>query len=178
VEDVTDADPVPATPDDTVPWYLRPNYDPSEIIIDPDGSVRGGTVPALVERLTAHEHGGTSCERIIRDSSDQPLVGERLTDPQFIKTFLMTFKSFTTLDELFNLLVARFNTEPPLNLSTPEHQNWVKLKRRIIQARYVFRSNDFGRVCDQLAAVFLTRSRPWSMTRKFLKKRTHTSWIG
>jgi son of sevenless-like protein len=40
------------------PWYLRPNYDPSEIIIDPDGGVRGGTVPALVERLTAHEHGG------------------------------------------------------------------------------------------------------------------------
>lgn len=30
----------------------------AEILIDPDGSVRGGTVPRLVERLTAHEHGG------------------------------------------------------------------------------------------------------------------------
>lgn len=40
------------------PWYLRPNYNQSEILIDPDGTVRGGTVQALVERLTAHEHGG------------------------------------------------------------------------------------------------------------------------
>lgn len=43
---------------DSKPWYLRPNYDQTEILIDPDGGVRGGTVPALVERLTAHEHGG------------------------------------------------------------------------------------------------------------------------
>ena len=40
------------------PWYLRPNYDQSEILIDPDGGVRAGTTTALVERLTAHEHGG------------------------------------------------------------------------------------------------------------------------
>lgn len=40
------------------PWYLRPNYDQSEIIIDPDGGVKAGTPAALVERLTAHEHGG------------------------------------------------------------------------------------------------------------------------
>ena len=40
------------------PWYLRPNYDQSEILIDPDGIVRAGTPSALVERLTAHELGG------------------------------------------------------------------------------------------------------------------------
>ena len=40
------------------PWYLRPNYDQSEILIDPDGGVRAGTPAALVERATAHEHGG------------------------------------------------------------------------------------------------------------------------
>lgn len=43
---------------DSKPWYLRPTYSQTEILIDPDGSVKGGTVPALVERLTAHEHGG------------------------------------------------------------------------------------------------------------------------
>ena len=42
----------------TKPWYLRPHYEDSEIQIDPDGKVRGGTVAALVERLTAHEHSG------------------------------------------------------------------------------------------------------------------------
>ena len=55
----------PETPQDYInrlnadqkPWYLRSNYDPSEILIDPDGSVRAGTASALVERLTAHELG-------------------------------------------------------------------------------------------------------------------------
>jgi son of sevenless len=42
----------------TKPWYLRPNYEESEIQIDPDGKVRAGTVAAFVERLTAHEHSG------------------------------------------------------------------------------------------------------------------------
>jgi son of sevenless len=42
----------------TKPWYLRPNYEDSEIQMDPDGKVRAGIVPALVERLTAHEHSG------------------------------------------------------------------------------------------------------------------------
>jgi len=45
---------------DLQPWYLRPNYSPSDIIIEGDGSVRGGTVAALVERLTAHEQVGES----------------------------------------------------------------------------------------------------------------------
>lgn len=45
---------------DTKPWYLRPNYDSADVLIDPDGTVRGGTVPALVERLTAHEYAGAS----------------------------------------------------------------------------------------------------------------------
>lgn len=51
------------------PWYLRPNYDQSEIIMEPDGNVRAGTTSALVDRLTAHEHGGrrTSSVRQNRD---------------------------------------------------------------------------------------------------------------
>jgi hypothetical protein len=41
------------------PWYLRTTMDPSEIVFDPkDGAVKGGTVPALVERLTSHESPG------------------------------------------------------------------------------------------------------------------------
>ena len=48
---------------DDQPWYLRPNYSPSEIIIEPDGSVKGGTVASLVERLTAHEKAGGTVPR-------------------------------------------------------------------------------------------------------------------
>ncbi|KAH8104489.1 ras GEF [Cristinia sonorae] len=105
---------------DAKPWYLRPNYDQSEILIDPDGSVRAGTTSALVERLTAHEHG----------------------DPTFIKKFLMTFKSFMTLDELFDLLARRFWIQPPPNLNPTELEEWTKLKQHVIRMRVlnVFKS--------------------------------------
>ncbi|OAX41110.1 ras GEF [Rhizopogon vinicolor AM-OR11-026] len=97
----------------TKPWYLRPDYTKNDIIIDVDGSVRAGTVPALVERLTSH------------DSSD----------PTFIRTFLMTYKSFTTLDELFDHLVHRFFIRTPDELSLAEAEEWRKLKQHIIQMR-------------------------------------------
>ena len=54
----------------TKPWYLRPNYEESEIQIEPDGKVRAGTVPALVERLTAHEHSGEAFDDDWDDSSN------------------------------------------------------------------------------------------------------------
>ncbi|KAG7443000.1 ras GEF [Guyanagaster necrorhizus] len=95
------------------PWYLLPKYDPEDILIDTDNSVRGGTVPALVERLTAHEQ----------------------ADRAFIKAFMMTFKSFTTVDTLFDLLVRRFRIQPPPDLNPKELENWATLKQRVIQMR-------------------------------------------
>ncbi|KAL7279895.1 hypothetical protein ACG7TL_006304 [Trametes sanguinea] len=98
---------------DQKPWYLRTNYDQSEILIDPDGSVRAGTPAALVEQLTAHELG----------------------DPTFIKNFLMTFKSFMTVDELFELLTKRFWVTPPPGLKPQELEEWTRLKQQVIQLR-------------------------------------------
>ncbi|KAG8214799.1 ras GEF [Butyriboletus roseoflavus] len=97
------------------PWYLRPHYNPDEVLIDPDGTVRGGTVPALVERLTAHEY----------------------ADTNFTRAFLMTFKSFMTLDELFNLLVERFWIQPPPNLNSQELEDWRRNKQNIIRIRVI-----------------------------------------
>ncbi|KAF9485897.1 ras GEF [Pholiota conissans] len=100
---------------DSQPWYLRPNYLPSEIIIDEkDGFVKGGTVASLVERLTAHE---------------------KALDTTFPKAFLMTYKSFTTLNEFFDLLVARFRIQPPENLTPAERADWGQQKQQIIQMR-------------------------------------------
>ncbi|KAI0051128.1 ras GEF [Auriscalpium vulgare] len=98
---------------ETKPWYLRPNYSDSEIQIDPDGKVRAGSVPALVERLTAHEHSDTS----------------------FTKTFLLTYKSFTDLDTLYGLLVQRFWIKPPESLKPSELDEWTRLKQHIIRMR-------------------------------------------
>ncbi|KAG6372794.1 ras GEF [Boletus reticuloceps] len=97
------------------PWYLRPNYNPEEVLIDPDGTVRGGTVPALVERLTAHEY----------------------ADTNFARAFLMTFKSFMALDELFNLLVERFWIQPPPNLNSHELEDWRHHKQNIVRIRVI-----------------------------------------
>jgi len=47
----------------------------------------------------------------------------------------MTYKSFTTLDELFDLLVRRFYIPPPDDLKPKEFEEWTKLKQHIIQMR-------------------------------------------
>lgn len=49
----------------------------------------------------------------------------------------MTFKSFMTVNELFNLLVARFRLEPPAGLKPEELKDWEKQKKHLIQIRYV-----------------------------------------
>jgi son of sevenless len=49
----------------------------------------------------------------------------------------MTYKSFITLDELFDLLVKRFWIQPPDNLSPRELEEWRKLKQHVIQMRLV-----------------------------------------
>jgi son of sevenless-like protein len=58
-------------------------------------------------------------------------------DPTFIKTYLMTYKSFTNLDELFDLLTKRFRIQPPDNLNPQELEEWGKLKQHVIQMRLV-----------------------------------------
>ena len=48
---------------------------------------------------------------------------------------MITFKSFMTLDELFELLVQRFWIEPPDGLSNEEHEDWTKQKQQMIRLR-------------------------------------------
>ena len=57
------------------------------------------------------------------------------TDAVFIRTFLMTYKSFTTLDELFDLLVKRYFIQPPDGMTDAELQEWTKLKQHVIRSR-------------------------------------------
>lgn len=47
----------------------------------------------------------------------------------------MTFKSFMTFDQLFNLLVERFWIQPPPNLNPPELEDWRYHKQSIIRIR-------------------------------------------
>jgi len=98
---------------DSKPWYLRSDHNRDDLVLNPDGGIRGGTLPALVERLTSHEYG----------------------DPVFIRTFLMTYKSFTTLDDLLDHLVERYRMNPPDGLSQSELDEWSKLKQHVVRSR-------------------------------------------
>ena len=87
---------------------------------------------ALIERLTTHEYGG---KLILALLYFLWLTNSAIQDPIFIRTFLMTYKSFTTLPELFDLLVKRYWIEPPEGLKQNELEEWAKLKQHVIRSR-------------------------------------------
>jgi son of sevenless len=49
----------------------------------------------------------------------------------------MTYKSFSTTNELFDLLAARFWIQPPENITPAELEEWKRLKQHVVRARLV-----------------------------------------
>ncbi|KAK9717180.1 hypothetical protein K7432_006399 [Basidiobolus ranarum] len=88
-------------------WYLDYDYDPADVAFNSEGQLIGGTIEALVERLTLHD---------------------TTIDSDFVNVFLLTFRNFSTPEVFCNLLLARFNIQVPDGLSESEHKNW-KLKK-------------------------------------------------
>jgi son of sevenless len=78
-------------------------------------AVKGGTLLALVEQLTRHDK----------------------LDSNFNNTFLLTYRSFTSARELFELLVKRFNIQPPEGLSNQDFDVWRDRKQKPIRFRVV-----------------------------------------
>lgn len=102
---------------DEKPEYLRLDYE-DELVFDErvkPPQLKGGTLAALVERLTWHDK----------------------LDQDFNDTFLLTYRSFTTASELFEMLVMRFSVQPPYGLTPEEYQVWVDKKQRPIRLRVV-----------------------------------------
>ncbi|KAK8855919.1 ras GEF [Apiospora arundinis] len=78
-------------------------------------SVKGGTLLALVEQLTRHDK----------------------LESSFNNTFLLTYRSFTSAREVFELLVKRFNIQPPEGLSNIDYELWRDRKQKPIRFRVV-----------------------------------------
>ncbi|KAJ9637720.1 cell division cycle- protein [Coniosporium tulheliwenetii] len=100
-----------------VPEFLRLDYE-GEIAYDLKANppqLKGGTLTALVEQLTRHD---------------------RLNSP-FNNTFLLTYRSFTTASELFEMLAKRWSIQPPYGLAKEDLQTWVDKKQKPIRFRVV-----------------------------------------
>jgi son of sevenless len=100
-----------------VPPFLRLDLE-SELSWDLKASppaVKGGTLLALVEQLTRHDK----------------------LDSNFNNTFLLTYRSFTSSRELFELLVQRFNTQPPEGMGSIDYDIWRDRKQKPIRFRVV-----------------------------------------
>ncbi|KAF2838078.1 guanine-nucleotide dissociation stimulator CDC25 [Patellaria atrata CBS 101060] len=109
---------VPVQPSiEETPEYLKLDHE-GEIAFDQKTNppqLRGGTLTALVEQLTRHD---------------------RLDSP-FNNTFLLTYRSFTTASELFEMLVKRWSIQPPYGLPKEHYQHWVDKKQKPIRFRVV-----------------------------------------
>lgn len=56
-------------------------------------------------------------------------------DARFTDTFMMTFKSFATIDQVFDSLVERYNMQPPEGLTPEQLTEWTRVKKTPIRLR-------------------------------------------
>ncbi|PGH04420.1 hypothetical protein AJ80_08531 [Polytolypa hystricis UAMH7299] len=104
-------------PEPITPWFLKIDHE-DEVFYDVKSDVpqlKCGTLAGLVEQLTRHDK----------------------LDTSFNATFLLTYRSFTTASELFEMLVHRFTLQPPYGLSRDELQMWTDQKQILIRIRVV-----------------------------------------
>ena len=88
---------------------------PGDIVFTDSGTVKGGTLEALVIQLTRHD----------------------AFDTKYTSTFMITYRSFTTSSRLMELLIDRFHLEIPSDLEESKFQQWEELKRTPVQLRAV-----------------------------------------
>lgn len=103
----------PTLEDDDKSFLNEPDTDPKDLVLSMEGAVKGGTVPALIERLTSHN----------------------AFDAHFMHAFLMTFRSFAGPLEVLKLLVNRFLLEPPIHLNDEQLYHWGEKKLKPIRLR-------------------------------------------
>ncbi|KAI8078401.1 ras guanine nucleotide exchange factor domain-containing protein [Thamnidium elegans] len=95
------------------PAFLQYDYGANELVFNMEGNVKGGTLPALVERLTLHDY----------------------LDMNFINTFLLTYRSFCSSVDLLNLLESRYNLQCPAGLTEEEATIWEEKKLKLVRLR-------------------------------------------
>ena len=108
---------VPQPQVEETPWFLKLDHE-GEVFYDTKNDVtllKCGTLAGLVEQLTRHDK----------------------LDTSFKDTFLLTYRSFTSASELFEMLVHRFTLQPPYGLDQAELKVWTEQKQIPIRIRVV-----------------------------------------
>jgi son of sevenless-like protein len=98
--------------------FCAPNS-PTNILIDyhtndkssSSFTIRGATIEKLIEHLTHHQ----------------------LLHPRFVKSFLMTYKSYCTPLQLLNLLIERYNIPEPASSYLHTEQQLKKFRKEYVQ---------------------------------------------
>ncbi|KAF1796064.1 ras guanine nucleotide exchange factor domain-containing protein [Mucor lusitanicus] len=96
-----------------IPWFLQSDVDATEMIFNMEGNVKGGSLHCLVQRLTQHDQ----------------------LDSKFNTTFLLTYRSFCTTQELFNELFNRYQLPAPEELTPEELELWKEKKLKLVRLR-------------------------------------------
>ena len=123
-------------PSDSTPRYMRPQY-ADQLDTDDKGNVRYGSLLSLVEMLTFPPKPTSELgEAQACYASDTDESVELAQYKTFTNVFLMTFRTFTTADHLFDMLVERFHLKPNESLTESEFLNW-KANLRIPVQRLV-----------------------------------------
>lgn len=115
--DVSQGSASAGAPSDGTPWFLELdhlNEVAYETKFDPP-QLKSGTLRGLVEQLTRHDR----------------------LDASFNGTFLLTYRSFTSAVELFELLVRRFSIQPPPGLPREDYPTWEERKQKLVRFRVV-----------------------------------------
>ncbi|KAJ7070620.1 ras guanine nucleotide exchange factor domain-containing protein [Mycena amicta] len=107
---------------ESLPAYLLPTY-ADQLKADADGVVRAGTLLALVEKLAS-----------MPLTKDPIKLGQ---EKHFKDVFLTTFRTFTTANQFFDLLVARYDMARPDGLTDEQADEWrdkmqLPTQRRIL----------------------------------------------
>ncbi|KAJ7891428.1 hypothetical protein B0H13DRAFT_2276935, partial [Mycena leptocephala] len=96
----------------------------AQLAVDQDGLVHGGSLAALVGKL---------CQPWSTSENNPMSTGPEKT---FQDVFLMTFRTFTTAEELLQMLIAQYHMKCPLSLSSELEDEWeqvqVQIQRRIL----------------------------------------------
>lgn len=114
---------------------LSTDLNSNDIEFSADSVVKGGTLPALVERLTVHDTLGNYSIRKWFNGENLTFFVLHTLDTNFIATFLLTYRSFCTTEEFISLLEGRYNLLPPERLTPEQLELWTERKQKLIRLR-------------------------------------------